>query len=109
MRMRQSMAQLEREFEEEAVLDRRRREQLRRQAIKRTRKRRREKIERGQQFRFLLLMASFRSVYIPALSICLNLLSVGAAYGLMVLMASIALTVVVVTVAMFETLAWLMG
>jgi Flp pilus assembly protein TadB len=79
MRMRQSMAQLEREFEEEAVLDRRRREQLRKQAIKRTRKRRREKIERGQQLRFLLLMGS------------------------------IALTVVVVTVAMFETLAWLMG
>ncbi len=36
-------------------------------------------------FAFLLLMATFRSVYIPALSICLNLLSVGAAYGLMVL------------------------
>jgi putative drug exporter of the RND superfamily len=34
---------------------------------------------------FLLLMASFRSVYIPALSIGLNLVSVGAAYGLMVL------------------------
>ncbi len=34
---------------------------------------------------FLLLMASFRSVYIPALTIGLNLLSVGAAYGLMVL------------------------
>ena len=34
---------------------------------------------------FLLLMATFRSVAIPALSICLNLLSVGAAYGLMVL------------------------
>ena len=34
---------------------------------------------------FLLLMTTFRSVYIPALSICLNLLSVGAAYGLMVL------------------------
>jgi putative drug exporter of the RND superfamily len=34
---------------------------------------------------FLLLMVSFRSVYIPALSIVLNLLSVGAAYGLMVL------------------------
>jgi putative drug exporter of the RND superfamily len=33
---------------------------------------------------FLLLMASFRSFYIPALSICLNLLSVGAAYGVMV-------------------------
>jgi putative drug exporter of the RND superfamily len=34
---------------------------------------------------FLLLMWTFRSVAIPALSICLNLLSVGAAYGLMVL------------------------
>ena len=55
MRMRQSMAQLEREFEEEAVLDRQRREQLRRTAIKRTRVRRRAKIERGQQLRFLLL------------------------------------------------------
>jgi putative drug exporter of the RND superfamily len=36
-------------------------------------------------FAFLLLLISFRSVWIPALSICLNLLSVGAAYGLMVL------------------------
>jgi RND superfamily putative drug exporter len=36
-------------------------------------------------FAFLLLLAAFRSVAIPALSICLNLLSVGAAYGLMVL------------------------
>jgi putative drug exporter of the RND superfamily len=33
---------------------------------------------------FLLLMATFRSVAIPALSIGLNLLSVGAAYGLMI-------------------------
>ena len=32
---------------------------------------------------FLLLMVTFRAVAIPALSICLNLLSVGAAYGLM--------------------------
>src|ERR1700678_2785739 len=32
---------------------------------------------------FLVLMVSFRSVAIPALSICLNLLSVGAAYGVM--------------------------
>ena len=79
MRMRQSMAQLEREFEEQAVLERRSREQLRRGAIKRTRVRRRAKIERGQQLRFLLLIAS------------------------------IVLTIVVVTVAMFETLAWLMG
>jgi putative drug exporter of the RND superfamily len=36
-------------------------------------------------FAFLLLGTTFRSVYIPALSIGLNLLSVGAAYGLMVL------------------------
>ncbi len=77
--MRQSMAQLEREFEEQAVLERQTREQLRRGAIKRTRVRRRAKIERGQQWRFLLLIAS------------------------------ILLTIVVVTVAMFETLAWLMG
>ena len=41
--------------------------------------RRRAKIERGQQLRFLLLIAS------------------------------ILLTIVVVTVVMFETLAWLMG
>jgi putative drug exporter of the RND superfamily len=34
---------------------------------------------------FLLLCTTFRSIYIPALSIGLNLLSVGAAYGLMVL------------------------
>jgi RND superfamily putative drug exporter len=33
---------------------------------------------------FLLLMVTFRSVAIPALSIGLNLLSVGAAYGLMI-------------------------
>jgi len=45
----------------------------------RTRQRRREQIERGQKLRFLLLQAS------------------------------ILLTVVVVTVLMFETLAWLMG
>jgi cytochrome c-type biogenesis protein CcmH/NrfG len=79
MRMRQSIAQLERDFEQEAVIERRRREQLRRQAVERTRVRRRAKIEKGQQLRFLLLLSS------------------------------IALTVVVVTVAMFQTLAWLMG
>ena len=79
MRMRQSLAQLERDFEQEAVLERGRRDQLRRQANERTRVRRRAKIMKGQQLRFLLLMAS------------------------------IALTVVVVTVVMFQTLAWLMG
>ena len=79
MRMRQSLAQLEREFEHDAILDRRRREQLRRSAVQRTRVRRRERIEKNQQLRFLMLLGS------------------------------IALTVVVVTWAMFQTLAWLMG
>ena len=79
MRMRQSLAQLEREFEHEAILDRHRREQLRRQAVQRTRMRRRERIEKHQKLRFLMLLGS------------------------------IAFTVVVVTWAMFQTLAWLMG
>ena len=79
MRMRQSLAQLEREFEHEAVLERSRREQLRRSAVQRTRTRRRERIEKHQKLRFLLLLSS------------------------------IALTVVAVTWAMFQTLAWLMG
>jgi cytochrome c-type biogenesis protein CcmH/NrfG len=79
MRMRQSLAQLEREFEHEAILDRSRREQLRRSAVRRTRVRRRERIEKNQKLRFLMLLGS------------------------------IALTVVVVTWAMFQTLAWLMG
>jgi cytochrome c-type biogenesis protein CcmH/NrfG len=79
MRMRQSLAQLEREFEHEAILDRSRREQLRRSAVRRTRVRRRERIEKKQKLRFLMLLGS------------------------------IALTVVVVTWAMFQTLAWLMG
>jgi cytochrome c-type biogenesis protein CcmH/NrfG len=79
MRMRQSLAQLEREFQHEAIHDRSRREQLRRHAVRRTRVRRRERIEKHQKLRFLMLLGS------------------------------IALTVVVVTWAMFQTLAWLMG
>ncbi len=79
MRMRQSLAQLEREFEHEAILERSRRDQLRRRAVHRTRVRRRERILKHQKLRFLALLAS------------------------------IALTVVVVTWAMFQTLAWLMG
>jgi len=79
MRMRQSMAQLEREFEHEAIQERSRREQLRRTAVRRTRVRRRERIEKHQKLRFLGLLLS------------------------------IVLTVVVVTWAMFQTLAWLMG
>jgi hypothetical protein len=77
--MRQSLAHLEREFEHEATLERSRREQLRRTAVKRTRVRRRERIEKHQKLRFLMLLGS------------------------------IALTVVVVTWAMFQSLAWLMG
>ena len=77
--MRQSLAQIEREFEQEAVLDRQRRAELRRQAIRRTRVRHRERIETHQKLRFLLLVGS------------------------------LMLTVVVVTWAMFQTLAWLMG
>ncbi len=34
---------------------------------------------------FVLLTVAFRSIVLPAVAICLNLLSVGAAYGLMVL------------------------
>jgi hypothetical protein len=77
--MRQSLAQLEREFEQESDLDRERREQLRRQAVQRTRVRRKERIETHQKLRFLLLLGS------------------------------LMLTVVAVTWAMFQTLAWLMG
>lgn len=77
--MRHSLAQIEREFEQEALLDRQRREQLRRQAIQRTRVRRKDRIEKHQKLRFLLLLST------------------------------IAFTVVAVTWAMFQTLAWLMG
>jgi hypothetical protein len=73
------MAQLEREFEEQKVIERRQRRELRRTAIERTRVRRRAKLEQSQRLRFVLLMLA------------------------------IAATVVGVTVAMFETLAWLMG
>jgi hypothetical protein len=77
--MRQSLAQLERSFEQEAARERGRRRELRRSTAERTRVRRRTKIEQHQKARFLLLVAM------------------------------IALTVVGVTIAMFETLAWLMG
>jgi hypothetical protein len=79
MRMRQSIAQLEREFEEQTVVERRRRRELRRSAVERTRLRRRAKLEQSQRVRFGLLMVA------------------------------IAATVVGVTVAMFETLAYLVG
>ena len=79
MRMHDSMTQFEVAFEQEAALERRRRQQLRRRAVNRSRARRIQRTEqRGK-----------------------------VAFG--VLVVALALTVVVVTVVMFETLAWLMG
>jgi hypothetical protein len=77
--MRQSIAQFELAFEQEAALERRRRSQLRQRAVNRSRARRMQRTEqRGN-------------------------------VGFGSLLVALALTVVVVTVVMFETLAWLMG
>ena len=79
LRMRQSLSQFELAFEQEAMLERRRRQQLRRRAANRSRARRIERAEqRGK-----------------------------VAFG--VLFAALALTVVTVVAVMFETLAWLMS
>jgi hypothetical protein len=77
--MHDSMTQFEVAFEQEAALERRRRQQLRRRAVDRSRARR---IQRTEQ----------RGT---------------VAFGVLVI--ALTLTVVVVTVVMFETLAWLMG
>jgi membrane glycosyltransferase len=79
MKMRQSLAQLEREFREEAELDKDRRERLRRQAIHRSRKRTVARRRKRSSMRYWLLIVS--------------------------LMA----TAVIVTVAMFETLYLLLS
>jgi hypothetical protein len=79
MRMRQSMAQYELAFEQEMALERRRREQLRKRAVNRSRARRIERVESAGKVRFGVLLAA------------------------------LTITVVTVVVAMFETLAWLMG
>lgn len=79
MRMRQSLVQLEREFEQEAVRERHRRRHLQRSAAERSRVRKRAKIENTQRLRFMLLAAA------------------------------IVLTAVVVTIGMFQTLSWLIG
>jgi hypothetical protein len=79
MRMRQSSAQFELAFEQEAALERRRRKQLRQRAANRSRVRRIQRTEqRGN-----------------------------VAFGALVI--GLTITVVAVTVVMFETLAWLMG
>lgn len=79
MRMRQSLAQFEVAFEQEAMLERGRRHQLRQRAANRSRARR-------------IVRADKRG---------------NVAFG--VLFLALALTVVTVTVVMFETLAWLMA
>ena len=79
MRMRQSIAQFEVAFEQEAMLERRRRKQLRQRAANRSRARRIEGAERRGNV------------------------------GFGVLLIALAVTVVTVTVVMFETLALLMS
>jgi hypothetical protein len=79
MRMRQSMSQIELAFEQEMALERRRREQLRKRAVNRSRARRISRNESRGKVRFSVLL------------VCLSI------------------TVVTVVVVMFETLAWLMG
>lgn len=79
MRMRQSISQFETAFEQETYLERRRREQLRRRAANRSRARKINRVEQQGKVRFSVL------------AVCLTA------------------TVVVVVVAMFEALAFLMA
>ena len=79
MRMRQSISQFEVAFEQEAALERRRRKQLRQRASNRSRARRMQRVEQHGN----------------------------VAFGALVI--GLTLTVVTVTVVMFETLAWLMS
>ena len=79
MRMRQSLAQFEQAFHAHSARDRARRERLRREATERSRERRRQRVEKHGTLRF---------------------------FGLVL---AILATTVIVTVAMFETLALLIG
>jgi hypothetical protein len=79
MRMRQSISQFENAFEQETSLERRRREQLRRRAANRSRARKINRTVQDSKVRFSVL------------AVCLTV------------------TVVVVVVAMFEALAFLMA
>jgi anti-sigma-K factor RskA len=79
MKMRQSLAQLEQEFRHEMQLDRSRRENLRRRAVVRSRKRTHERAKKRSSMRFWVLVLSLIA------------------------------TAVIVTVAMFETLYYLLG
>lgn len=77
--MRQSLAQLEQAFSEEIALDRNRRQRLRETAATRSRQRRLERVHKRGSWRF----------------------------GLLVL--TLIATAVIVTIAMFETLSYVMG
>jgi len=79
MKMRQSLAQLEQAFFEETAQDRVRRERLRATAVQRTRQRQIERVHKHGSWRFAFLVLS------------------------------IIVTAVVVTIAMFETLYYVMG
>jgi len=79
MKMRQSLAELEQEFRHEIQLDRRRQDHMMRRAVSRTRKRRRARERKRSSLRFWLLVTSL----------------IG--------------TAVIVTIAMFETLYYLLG
>jgi membrane glycosyltransferase len=79
MKMRQSLAQLEQEFRQEAQLDRSRRESLRRHAVLRSRKRTHIKQRKRSSMRYWVLVLSLIA------------------------------TAVIVTVAMFETLYYLLA
>ena len=79
MRMRQSLAQLERAFIEESQVDRQRREALRREAALRSRQRQMERVQKHSTMRFVALV--------------LTLIA----------------TAVIVTVAMFQTLYVVLG
>jgi hypothetical protein len=79
MKMRQSLAQLEQEFRHETQLDRSRRETLRRRAVGRSRKRTHERQKKRSSLHFWMLV--------------LTLIA----------------TAIIVTVAMFESLYYLLG
>jgi hypothetical protein len=79
MKMRQSLAQIEQEFRHEMLRDRSRRESLRRRAVLRSRKRSHERELKRSSFRYWMLVLSLIA------------------------------TAVIVTIAMFETLYYLLG
>ena len=79
MKMRQSLAQLERAFIEESQVDRQRREALRRQAALRSRQRHIERVRKHSTLRFVALVLT------------------------------LVATAVIVTIAMFQTLYIVLG